>query len=622
MLGTAQCRDCSGRTWTRWPILVVTSVLTLFVSLYLVFVDARPPSHNVSTTTKKKVLIRDERTGLKQILFKPLLYYLQSLNLLLSTRGIKLWISPVLSVFNLSFEAVGGDDDGICWSDGLDATGEILLNLLVPALITLHLFTPRLFVDAKGNATALCYKRHNVCSRSRYKVPHLAGAALRVLLISISMLLTVCFKFLAVVRIEDEWLMFYSADEQAFGVRWFGGLLGVCLVLCVFVILFLKVQRQDEEQRYSTTSIYSKFVRSYKHECWFWEFVIFSRRFCISCFTALQFVGGDFIAFAFLALLVVYLCLQVHFKPFAYGRVNQVETVCLSLLIAAEISINVAGDGDDFVSWILVLCMIVPFLIALWAVYRTVAASKALKAMDERDLHIDAMDKVLQRNPRSLKDVLAQNTRKGNMKSLSTRNHTGAGHTETKGSNPPLQEGVEMSPRNQGSSTLRRLRDGGREAKVRAALSEYFNYDADTLQPFHVKRAVVFEMVNGMNQETEHKAPADAAIGVELWKKIHRTVATPDEIELGNFLAFRHGTTAEEANDNISDDSGEEATPSVTCSNSLHPSQDSKKAGCGNDDDAEAGVDDAGDDVVVGNAEQDEAESDDGAKEPNCDFED
>ena len=117
-------------------------MLTLFVSLFLVFVDARPPSHDVSTTTKKSVLLRDERTGLKQILFKPLLYYLQSLNLMLSTRGVKLWMSPVLSVFNFSFEAVGGDDAGICWSHGLDATGEIVLNLLVPALIMLHLLTP------------------------------------------------------------------------------------------------------------------------------------------------------------------------------------------------------------------------------------------------------------------------------------------------------------------------------------------------------------------------------------------------------------------------------------------------------------------------------------------------
>ena len=410
----------------QWPfILIVASVLTLFPSLFLVFVDARPPNHNTSTT-KKSVLLRDERTGLKQILFKPLLYYLQSLNLLLSTRGIRLWMSPVLSVFNFSFEAVGGENAGICWSHGLDAVGEILLNLLVPALITLHMFTPRLFVDAKGNGTALCCKRQSLCGCSKYNAPYVAGAVFRVMLISIGVLLTVCFKLLAVAHIEGKWLMFYNADKQAFGGWWFGGLLGVCLVLTVFAGLFLNINNQDH--RYSSKSIYSKFVRSYKAECWFWEFVIFSRRLCISCFTALQFVGGRFVEFAFLSLLVVYFGLQIRFEPFAYDRVNQVETVCLGLLIAATLVVSVVREDDDdaFVSWILTLCMIVPFLIILWAVSHTITATRSLKAMDERDLHLDTMDNVLRRNPKSLKDVLAQSTRTGNLKSLSTRKTCGS----------------------------------------------------------------------------------------------------------------------------------------------------------------------------------------------------
>lgn len=295
--------------------------------------------------------------------------------------------------------------------------------------------------------------------------------------------------------------MFYSADKEAFGGWWFGGLFGVCLVLIVFFILFLRIKRQDEQQRYSMTSLYSKFVRSYKAECWFWEFVIFSRRFCISCFTAMQFVCGRYANFLFLILLMLFFGLQIQFKPFAFHRVNQVETVCLALLIAAAIAINVVREDDDdlFVSWTLSICMTVPLLIIAWAVYRTISASRALKSMNERDLHIDRMQKALRRNPKSLKDLLVQNTRQVNLKSLAT---TKVGqHRALPSVSANSLNSVEMSPYGRASSTLRNRKSRKERADFEVALRKYLNYDVDTLAPFHAKKAEICEMIDAMNEE-------------------------------------------------------------------------------------------------------------------------
>ena len=92
--------------------------------------------------------------------------------------------------------------------------------------------------------------------------------------------------------------------------------------------------------------IYLLFIFCYLKEFWYWEFILFSCRFFIACFTSIQFVGGDYTNFIFLVILVIYFGLQIHFKPFAYGRVNRVESLCLVLLISAFAAANFV-DNDD-----------------------------------------------------------------------------------------------------------------------------------------------------------------------------------------------------------------------------------------------------------------------------------
>jgi hypothetical protein len=360
ILGSPQCGICDDTQWVM--IVALAFVITLIMTWYIILIDGAPWEPNQSLS-QQELLLMDDQTGFQQLMFKPVLYYYQSLSPILDTRGITLWISPVVAFFNFSFDAMGGGrDTAICWSSTLNAFGEILLNLLIPGLLTLHLILPLFCMDRNGNGR--CCKSKRLCCRT----PYFMAATFRILLVTIGVALTVFFKYLTFTVVEDRYLMFYSADRAAFGQWWFLGLFGVISVLFVFAAIFWSIKRQHSADRYSAHSMYSKFVKSFKPSLWHWEFVLFSRRFCIAAFSSIQFVGADYSNFVFLLILTVFLCLQIHHKPFAYSRVNQVETLCLILLIAAFIAatfVDIEGD-DHFVSIILTLCIVIPLSFVLW----------------------------------------------------------------------------------------------------------------------------------------------------------------------------------------------------------------------------------------------------------------
>ena len=280
-------------------------------------------------------------------------------------------------------------------------------------------------------------------------------------------------------NIQDQWLLFYSADKHAFGGWWIGGLLGICAVLVVFVLIFRKISRQNNQRRYSSRSIYNKFVRSYKRKYWYWEFVIFSRRFFVSAFTALQFVGGRYVDFIFAVVLMIYLGLQIHFKPFAYQRVNQIETLCLGLLNAAFIAANLIREDDEdaFVSWILYFCMIAPLFVIS---FHVVSSKKALRAKRKHDATTQGVtDKLLDGMPNTPREkvTLLRQASSGNIKQRARKS----------------------------LNTFHNRKDGLRREKFRVALIEYINYSDGTLPSFGDKRAEIHEMIEELNHDDEKK---------------------------------------------------------------------------------------------------------------------
>ena len=130
--------------------------------------------------------------------------------------------------------------------------------------------------------------------------------------------------YIQTTKIGNKTLMFYSPNIEAYGEWWFFGLIGIFLVVACFALVFDKIKKQNPDERNGAFWIYRKFVKSFKPNHWYWEFVLFSRRFFIALFTAIQFIGGDYSNLIFIVVLIIYLCLQINYKPFAYVRVNRV----------------------------------------------------------------------------------------------------------------------------------------------------------------------------------------------------------------------------------------------------------------------------------------------------------
>ena len=216
------------------------------------------------------------------------------------------------------------------------------------------------------------------------------------------------------VEIGGDKLMFFSPDRKAFGSWWFLGFFGVIAVLIVFTVLFYRILKQDEDDRYSAFSVYRKIVKSFKEEFWFWEFILFSRRFFVALFTSIQFVGGDYTNFIFLIILIIYLCLQIHFKPFAFKRVNRVESLCLILLIAAFSSANFVNDNDLFVSWILSFCILIPLLMIIFYILKYFYQRYKMREYDDDGMNMkngddmideEKVNKMLKRMPKSYQEM-------------------------------------------------------------------------------------------------------------------------------------------------------------------------------------------------------------------------
>ena len=219
--------------------------------------------------------------------------------------------------------------------------------------------------------------------------------------------------------------MFYSAHLEAFGPWWFFGFFGVIVCILLFALIFYLIKKQTEEERYASNSKYRKFVKSFKREYWYWEFILFSRRFFIALFTSIQFVGGDYTNFIFVIILIIYFGLQIQFKPFAFTRVNRIETLCLIMLLAAVVSVYFVDidSNDAFIATILSFCILVPLLIVAFYAVQIIRKRRLLNELDYNDQQHthrlnQGVNRMMRRTPKSFRDVVKQTSTVRNWQTL------------------------------------------------------------------------------------------------------------------------------------------------------------------------------------------------------------
>eukprot|EP01083_Nonionella_stella_P187699 690323_1 len=392
LFGTTQCGACDDYDDMVW--LLVPFVCCLLFVLFLVFIDAKPPSTTKSdvetmkmnhTLNVKKLLIDDDSKALQMMLLKVMMYYYQSLAQVLSSRGLVTYLSPLLSVFNLSFDisTSNNSESGYCIIPYLSSMNEIIVSsITIPIFLML-----------------------NISIISLIRCQCVTVAFLSVSLISIGAVLSLCFKLLTCITLSDHKIVhFYEGNVDCFSGYWITALLVICVVIIpFFATIFIKIYKQSSVVRQSGDNVYRKFVKSYTKQYWFWEYVILLRRVFIALFTAVQYVGikqnSSYISLTLAIVLFVFTLMQTGYTPFIYSRVNRLETICLCCLFASFIAIHfISLQNDEFLSIFIGICILIPLLIFFYYIFKMVLCCGSYKKLNTKDVKVQ---KMLQRIPES-----------------------------------------------------------------------------------------------------------------------------------------------------------------------------------------------------------------------------
>merc|ERR1712228_420123 len=144
--------------------------------------------------------------------------------------------------------------------------------------------------------------------------------------------------------------MGYDATTECYDVWWLSGFVLFCIAL------FVRMTRQSPEERLNPFNVYyEQFVKPYRSKYWYFEFILFSRRFFIALFSSLRVYTRSNIDILLLFLMIIYSFIHVAMRPFKWQRLNIVEGICLlslSLVIGATPQLNSDNHGftDFFMS--------------------------------------------------------------------------------------------------------------------------------------------------------------------------------------------------------------------------------------------------------------------------------
>merc|ERR1712228_490915 len=159
--------------------------------------------------------------------------------------------------------------------------------------------------------------------------------------------------------------MGYDATTECYDVWWLSGFVLFCIAL------FVRMTRQSPEKRSDpSNTYYEQFVKPYKSQYWYFEFILFSRRFFIALFSSLRVYTRSNIDILLLFLMIIYLIIHVAMRPFKWQRLNIVEGICLlslSLVIGATPQLN--SDNHGFTDFFIGTIIIVPFIAVCFYVF-------------------------------------------------------------------------------------------------------------------------------------------------------------------------------------------------------------------------------------------------------------
>merc|ERR1712228_800255 len=195
--------------------------------------------------------------------------------------------------------------------------------------------------------------------------PSISIVALKIFVITAGTLLGMGFQLIACIKLPgtNDLMHFYDATSECYDGYWVLGLGLIVFVILFFLYLVIRMTRQSSSDRISASNIYyGQFVKPYKSQYWYFEFILTSRRFFIALFSSLRVYTETNVDIILLALMAIYLIIHCIMRPFKWKRLNIVEGVCLfSLLLVIGSSTHSSRNNQDFTDTFIGFVIILPF---------------------------------------------------------------------------------------------------------------------------------------------------------------------------------------------------------------------------------------------------------------------
>eukprot|EP01084_Bolivina_argentea_P280748 480175_1 len=218
------------------------------------------------------------------------------------------------------------------------------------------------------------------------------------------------FMLLTCINTDDGYFHFYDARQQCFGFIWSFAFILIVIICTIFIVLWYFVFKQSVSDRENESNQYRSLVNKFASKSWYWENIMFIRRFGIALLTAIYYLNENITNILLISFLIILLCLQIKFHPFKYKRANLMETICLFGLISIIVCLNFIDNTHIMVLWYLSFLIFSPFIIVcimiLFTIYRWYKFFKT-KNIDFNKEQI-ALYRIQQRMPISYKKWFEQ----------------------------------------------------------------------------------------------------------------------------------------------------------------------------------------------------------------------
>eukprot|EP01083_Nonionella_stella_P086331 239805_1 len=366
LFGSTNCGKCEANSYELWVIALVVSIIFGVVVVFSNAIMIHKKEKEARKMRRHCGMTLSARKYIKIALQKSILYHYQSLTFIFLNTSMAVHLMALAETFNfqLDFLYAMNDTDahGYCWIKGLTAKTRIMLNLVIPTFSALTIMVMLIIYRCK---------RYAIFGKRVY----FGKAFVNILLLVVGTICGICFKLIACRALGTEWtddfVHFYFGVDKCYDTVWFTATVALAFMVTLFCFCFVKLfrDRRDPHTRpllRDNKYVLESLVKAFKREqYWYWEIVMFSRRFIIAMLNALGDIknAND----ALFVLLIIYLMAQFACNPFRIKEVNRLEIVCLLCLLSTlhilSNNTNSAAEHNIFPLLLLNGLIALPFIV-------------------------------------------------------------------------------------------------------------------------------------------------------------------------------------------------------------------------------------------------------------------